>query len=142
LSGCARWKLKKARAGASEAGTGGTQQPGNASMPKQGETSTESLKRPRSEGSNPTETARVPKRLRNSSGPGTYMEAVTNIKISIFWETYPEDRLMEDNQDCILEELGRVLSEVLQAGWRCIYIACSTCRLIRRPGSFLESLIR
>jgi hypothetical protein len=50
LSGCARRKLKT-RARASEAGTGGIQQPGNASVPKQGETS----KRPRSEGSTPTE---------------------------------------------------------------------------------------
>jgi hypothetical protein len=38
MSGCARWKLKKARAKASEAGTGGSQQPGNAGAPKQGET--------------------------------------------------------------------------------------------------------
>jgi hypothetical protein len=38
LSGCARWKLKKAKARASEAETGGIQQPGNASVPKQGET--------------------------------------------------------------------------------------------------------
>jgi hypothetical protein len=43
LSGCARRKLKKAQARASEAGTGGIQQPGNASAPKQEETSTETL---------------------------------------------------------------------------------------------------
>jgi hypothetical protein len=34
LSGCSRWRLKKARARASEAGTAGIQQPGNAGIPK------------------------------------------------------------------------------------------------------------
>jgi hypothetical protein len=63
LSGCARWKLKKARA--SQAGTGGTQQPGNGGMPKQGETPTGASKRPRPEGSTPTE------RVRPQKGPGT-----------------------------------------------------------------------
>jgi hypothetical protein len=42
------------------------------------------------------------------SGTGTYKEALTNIKTAIFRETYPEDKLMEDDQNCILEELGRV----------------------------------
>jgi hypothetical protein len=42
-------------------------------------------------------------------GPGTYKEAPTNIKIAIFRETYPEDKLNEDDQNYILEELGRVL---------------------------------
>jgi hypothetical protein len=45
LSGCTRRKLKKAKARASKAGTGGFQQPGNAGAPKHGETSTETLKR-------------------------------------------------------------------------------------------------
>lgn len=108
LSGCARRKLKKARAMAREAGTGGIQRPGNAGMPEQGGTSTETLKRPRSEGSNPTaETARFPKRPRDFSGPGTY-EALTYVKIAIFRETYPEGKITEDDQNCILEELGRV----------------------------------
>jgi hypothetical protein len=71
LSGCARRKIKKARARASEAETGGIQQPGNASAPRQGETSAKTAKRPRSEGSTPTETARDPKRPRDLSGPGT-----------------------------------------------------------------------
>jgi hypothetical protein len=61
LSGCARRKFKKARARKSEAGTVGIQQPGNWVAPKQGETPTETLKRPRSEGGTPTETARAPK---------------------------------------------------------------------------------
>jgi hypothetical protein len=38
LSGCTKQKLKKART--SQAGTRGTKQPGNASIPKQEETST------------------------------------------------------------------------------------------------------
>jgi hypothetical protein len=102
-------ETEKARARASEARTGGIQQPGNAGAPKQGETPTETLKRPRSEGSTPTETARAPKKPRESSGPGTYKEALTNIKLANFRETYPEDKLTEDDKNCILEELGRVL---------------------------------
>jgi hypothetical protein len=86
LSGCARRKLKKAKARASEAGTGGIQQQGNADAPKQRETSTETLKWPRSEGSTPTKTARPPKRPRDSRGPETYKEVLTNIKIAIIKE--------------------------------------------------------
>jgi hypothetical protein len=63
LSGCARRKLKKARARASEAGTGGIQQPGNAGAPKQGETPIETFKRPRLEG--------LQKRPEHQKGPGT-----------------------------------------------------------------------
>jgi hypothetical protein len=62
LSGCARRKLKKARAWASKAGTGGIQQPGNAGAPKQGETPTETLKRPRSKGSTPTQNGQSTKK--------------------------------------------------------------------------------
>jgi hypothetical protein len=109
LSGCAKRKLKKARARESEAGTGGIQQPGNVNAPKQGETLTDILKRPRSEGSTPTETARAPKRPRDSKGPGNYKKALTNIKVAIFRETYPEDKLKEDDQNSILEVLGEVL---------------------------------
>jgi hypothetical protein len=44
------------------------------------------------------------------SGSGIYKEALTNIKIVIFKESYPEDKLIEDNlSSSILEELGRVL---------------------------------
>jgi hypothetical protein len=68
LSGCAKQKLKKEKARASKAGTGGIQQPGNAGMPKQGETSTENHQRPWSEGSTPTETVRAPKRPRDLQG--------------------------------------------------------------------------
>jgi hypothetical protein len=60
VSGCAIRKLKKAIARASEAETGGIQQPENASAPKQGENSTKASKRPRSEGSTLTEMARDP----------------------------------------------------------------------------------
>jgi hypothetical protein len=119
LSGCVRQKKKKRKkkgkkkkkekAWASKAKTGGIQQPVNASMPKQGKTLTGILKKLRSEGSTPTETARPPKRPRDSSGPGNYKEALTNTKLAIFKETYPEDKLTEHDQDNILEELGRVL---------------------------------
>jgi hypothetical protein len=53
--------------------------------------------------------ARDPKRPRDLSGPGTYKEALTNTKIAIFKETYPEDKLNEDDQRYILVELGKVL---------------------------------
>jgi hypothetical protein len=46
LSGCARQTLKKARA--SQSGTGGTQEQGNAGIPKQEKISTGTSKRPRS----------------------------------------------------------------------------------------------
>jgi hypothetical protein len=42
-------------------------------------------------------------------GPGTYTEALTNIKIATLRETYPEDKLNEEDQNYILEALGRVL---------------------------------
>jgi hypothetical protein len=109
LSGCARQKLKKAKAKSSEAGTGGIQQPGNASATKQVETPTETPKRPRSEGSTPTEMVRPPKRRRDCKGPGNDKEALTNIKVAIFKVTYPEDKVTENDQGCILEELGRML---------------------------------
>jgi hypothetical protein len=41
--------------------------------------------------------------------PGTYKEVLTNIKIVIFKEAYPEDKLTEDDLNNILEELGREL---------------------------------
>jgi hypothetical protein len=109
LSGCTGRKLKKAKARASKAETGGIQQPGNAITPKLGETLTETPKRPRSDVSTPIETARPPKRSRDSIGPGYYMEALTNIKIALFKETYLEDKLTEHEQLSILEQLGRVL---------------------------------
>jgi hypothetical protein len=109
LSGCARWKLKKTKARASKAGIGGIQQSGNASAPKQGETLTETFNRQRSEGSIPSRTLRPPKKPGDSSEQGNYKEVLTNIKIAIFKETYPEDKLTEHDQESILEELPRVL---------------------------------
>jgi hypothetical protein len=38
---------------------------------------------------------RAPKRPSDSSGPGTYKDALTNIKTAIFRETYPEEKLMK-----------------------------------------------
>jgi hypothetical protein len=49
---------------------------------------------------------RTPKRPRDLKGPDSYAEALTNIKIGIFKETYPEEKLTEDDQDSILEILG------------------------------------
>jgi hypothetical protein len=39
--------------------------------------------------------------------PGIYKEALTNTKVAIFKETYPEDKLTEDDQDSILKHWGR-----------------------------------
>jgi hypothetical protein len=97
------------RAEASKAGTRSSQQPGNAGLSKQGEIPTGTFKWPRSEGSIPTEMARTLKRPRDFKGPGTYKEALPNIKVAIFKDTYPEDKLTEDDQDSILEALGEVL---------------------------------
>jgi hypothetical protein len=55
------------------------------------------------------EKVRPLKRPRDSWGPGTYKEALTNVKIAILKENYPEEKLTEDEQDLILEELGRVV---------------------------------
>jgi hypothetical protein len=70
LSGCARRKLKKAKAEARKAGTGSNQQPGNADSSKQGENPTGTFKRTRSESTTPIETARTPKTPRDSKRPG------------------------------------------------------------------------
>lgn len=109
LSGCARRKRKMAGARPSEAGTGGIQQPGIAASPKQGETPTRTFKRPRSEERTPTEMSRALKRSRDAKGPETYNETVTNVKVAIFRETYPEDKLTEGDQNSILDVLGGVL---------------------------------
>jgi hypothetical protein len=109
LSGCARWKLKKTKTRACEAGTGGVQQPGNADVPKQRETSTETLKRHGRKVVLLRKWPELQKKPRDSRGPGTYKEVLTNIKIAIFKEAYPEDKLTEDDLNNILEELGREL---------------------------------
>jgi hypothetical protein len=54
------------------------------------------------------ERVKPPKRIRDSSGPRTYIEALTNIKTAIFKDNNSEDKLIEDDQDQILNELGRV----------------------------------
>jgi hypothetical protein len=50
---------------------------------------------------------------RDSKVPGTNKEALTNIKIAILRETYPEDKLNEDDQNSIFEALGQVLRRTL-----------------------------
>jgi hypothetical protein len=78
-------------------------------LTKQSDTPTETPKLPRSEGCTPTESVRPPKRPRDWKGPGNYKEALTNIKVAIFKDTFPEDKVTENDQDCILEELGKML---------------------------------
>jgi hypothetical protein len=60
-------------------------------------------------GYTPPEVVRAPKRTRDDRCPGTYREALTNLKIAIFRETYPEDRITEDDRDSMLEILGEAL---------------------------------
>jgi hypothetical protein len=83
LSGCAREKLRKAWA--SKTGTG-RQSAANKCKYALGETTTDTP-----EGSAPIETIRPSKRHRDSTGPGTYKDALNNIRKAIFRETYPED---------------------------------------------------
>jgi hypothetical protein len=54
--------------------------------------------------------SQTPKRPRDDQVPGSYKEALDNFKISIFRETYPEDRITEEDRDSILEILGEELS--------------------------------
>jgi hypothetical protein len=35
--------------------------------------------------------------------------ALTNVRVAIFKDTFPEDQVTENDQDCILEELGKML---------------------------------
>jgi hypothetical protein len=72
-------------------------------MPKQGETSTETSKKPSSWDSNPVERIRPPKRPRDSSEPVTYKIELSIMKIALLKENRPQDLLTEDNQDQILE---------------------------------------
>jgi hypothetical protein len=103
FSGAARRRLKKAKAEASVARTGGTQQPGHAHSYKKGETPTGTPKRPRMEVNPPTV------RSQPQKGPGTYKEALTSFKVAIFRETYSEDKITEEDRDSILEILGEAL---------------------------------
>jgi hypothetical protein len=79
LCGCARRKLKQVREKKSEAKTGGIQQPGHASAPRQGTTSTKTPKTPRSDECIPIKIVGPPKRPRNTTGPGIFKEALINI---------------------------------------------------------------
>jgi hypothetical protein len=42
-------------------------------------------------------------------GPRNYKEALTNIRVAILKYIFSEDKVTENDQDCILEELGEVL---------------------------------
>jgi hypothetical protein len=70
---------------------------GNTGMHNLEETLTGPSKRLRSEGSTSAEEIRPPERPKNSSGPGIYKEALTNIQIGFFKEYYPEDKMTEDD---------------------------------------------
>jgi hypothetical protein len=65
-------------------------------------------KRPRSEGSTPTDAVNPPKKPMNSTGPEIYWEAVTNVRIAFLKENYPGDKLSEDDT---LESCLRIVTE-------------------------------
>jgi hypothetical protein len=99
LFGCARRKLKKAKARSGEAGTGGIQQPGTTGLTGQLETLTETPKRPRSGGSTSPETVGPPKKPREWKGPGDYKESLTGTMVAIFKDAFPEDKVNINDQD-------------------------------------------
>jgi hypothetical protein len=74
----------EAKTWASNTGTGCSQQPGNVSKPKQGETPAKTPHKARPEDETPTETIRTPKEPRDLSGPRTYKEALTDDETAIF----------------------------------------------------------
>jgi hypothetical protein len=84
----------------------GSHHAGNLGIPKQEETTTRTSKRPRPECSTPTERVRPLKRTRDSRKPRTDKKPLTNIKIAIFKVGYPQDNLIEEEQDIIIKELG------------------------------------
>jgi hypothetical protein len=103
LSGCTRQKLKKARVRASEVERGAFS---NQEMQVCPSREKPQPKPQRGQGQRAVPTQKWPELQKC---PGTYKEALTNIKIAIFKETYREDKLNEDDQNYILEELGKVL---------------------------------
>jgi hypothetical protein len=103
VSGGARRKLKIA--GASQGGKKGIQQLACVAIPKPVVTLTKMPKRPRSEGSTPTDMANTFKKPTVFTGPGTYREAPTNEQIAILKENYPENKLSEEDQKLILAEI-------------------------------------
>jgi hypothetical protein len=84
LSGNARRKL-------SQGSTGGIQQPGHMAIPMTGGDLTKIHKRPRSKGSNPSDTANPSKKPRDFTEPRTYREALTKVRIAILKENCPEE---------------------------------------------------
>jgi hypothetical protein len=68
-------------------GTGYRQHPGNVSKPKQAETPAKTSTGARSEDGITTGMIRPPKEPRDTRGPGTYKEVLTDIRIATFWET-------------------------------------------------------
>jgi hypothetical protein len=96
--------------------------------PKKEVTPTRTSKRPRHKCRTLTEKVRPQKRPRASKGSEIYWEVMTDVKIPILKENYPEKKPTEDEKDPILKELGRVCCgtpkgklphlKVIQAGER------------------------
>jgi hypothetical protein len=90
-------RRKPKKAGGGQAYSRDLRQPVHKAILIQGDTWTGTFKRPRAEGSTPTE-ASPSKRLTESVRPGTYKEAFTDLKIAIFKKGHPEHKLNEDDQ--------------------------------------------
>jgi hypothetical protein len=108
LSGCARWKLKKAKARANKQELGAFSNQEMQAHSSRGNPY-QNPQEAKVGGQYPYRNGQSSKKTQGLLGPVTYKETLTNIKIDIFRETYPEDKLIEDDQNCILEVPGRVL---------------------------------
>jgi hypothetical protein len=87
-------------------GTKGLQQPGNKATPKQEEILTWASRRPR-----PFQRRTTPLR-----GPGTYKKTLTNMKINVFRENFPEIKLNEDDREIVRVFCDNLVEELQHSG--------------------------
>jgi hypothetical protein len=75
-----------------------------------------SLGKPRSEGRTPNGRVNPPKRPSDSTGPGTYTETLTNVRIAILKENYHEDKLSEADTELLLAEIAGTIRMTSREG--------------------------
>jgi hypothetical protein len=122
-----RRKLKEA--GATQGSTGGIQQLRHVAIPH-----TKTPKWPKSDGSTPIDTVNSSKKPKGFTGPGIYREALTNVRIAILKENYPQDRLSKEDQELILAKTMGILNntqgrtpatQILQTGRGALMYVCA-----------------
>jgi hypothetical protein len=127
-----RRKLKTA--GASQDSTGGIQQLRHVAIPKTEGPHIKTPKWPKSDGSTPTDTVNSSKKPKGFTGPGIYREALTNVRIAILKENYPQDRLSKEDQVLILAKTTGILNntqgrtpatQILQTGRGALMYVCA-----------------